>query len=369
MKKRYSFLMMFLFALQIFIVVTPVFSETGFQPSVACSSCHSNRYNEWSTSAMILGINDVVFKKFYDNAPTMLKTECLYCHAPAAVLEKDMNFDLETSKEQIPCDFCHTATKLIPGKNFSTYAHEAGFGKLGNLKDPETNVHEGRYSEFHTISEFCSGCHQYKFNDVIDVDNTYEEWKNLRFPSEAKQCQECHMRPYAIKDEGKVVVYFRNTFDGPEKVAFGMDADGTAMKLLASGVKLEAAKELKKILVSITNSGAGHKLPGAAHGLRRLVLEVKGLDKSGKTVFEKTEEMGITLLDGNGKETYFFWDAKSVARDSRIPTGTTKIFAFEPGPDAENFNIRLIERLIPAEASEKLGLKDYQVVLKELEIK
>ena len=162
------------FILFFFIFIIPhytVFAESGFQPSSICANCHKQKYMEWKNSAMMLGMNDIIFNKFYEFVPQKMKEECLMCHSPAAFLNNDMDFKLLSSKESIQCDFCHTAKNVVERERFDYYEFAPGFMKRGNLKNPETNLHEGVFSPLHTISKFCSGCHEYRFKG-IPIDTT-----------------------------------------------------------------------------------------------------------------------------------------------------------------------------------------------------
>lgn len=350
-----------------------VSAESGFQPSPVCTNCHEQKYMEWKNSAMMLGMNDIIFSKFYEFVPQELKEECLMCHSPAAYLNKDMNFKLLSSKENIPCDFCHTAKNVIEREKFDYYEFEPGFVKRGNLVNQETNLHEGVFSSLHTISKVCSGCHEYRFKGTIPIDTIYSDWEKSGFGSNGKHCQECHMRPYTFKYDGEIQNYFRHTFDGPMKVAFGMDEDNKTSEIITDALDVSGEiirlKGKSKITVNVINSRAGHTVPASSHGLRRLVAEIEAYDEKGSVVLKDIKEMGLHFSNDSAEEEFFFWKASKIESDSRISSGEKRSFVFKTDSEVKGVKVRLYENLIPEKAAFKLKLRQYSVILKEIELK
>ncbi|RMF92034.1 MAG: hypothetical protein D6734_13190 [Candidatus Schekmanbacteria bacterium] len=348
-----------------------VFAETGFQPSPACATCHENKYMEWRASAMMLGMNDKIFKKLYEIAPDEKKKECLMCHSPAAFLNGDFGFKLLLSKENIPCDFCHTAKRIIKGGKFDFYEFEPGLMKRGTLKSPDTNLHEGVYSPLHDDSKFCSTCHQYRLKETLTIDTVYAEWLKSGYGNKGKHCQDCHMAPYSVKYDDMEETYYHHTFDGPMKIFFLIDEENKCVEFISKsidiGAKIVKDKRKSEIKIDLTNSGIGHLLPGSAHGLRRLGLKVMAFNEKNKKVLEGEEILGVILANKNNEEVPFFWDAEKIKSDNRIFPNEKRGFTFISDSSVKSVVIRLVEHLIPKETAEILGIQEYEVLLKEYE--
>ena len=369
MVKRLFIPFLFIFFISNYVVS----AETGFQPSPLCCNCHEQKYMEWKNSAMMLGMNDIIFSKFYESVPGELKEECLMCHSPAAFLNKDMDFKMLSSKENIQCDFCHTAKNIIKKEKFNYYEFDPGFMKRGNLKDPEANLHVGVFSPLHTRSEFCSVCHEYRFKGTIPMDTTYSEWEKSGLGNNGKHCQDCHMRPYTFKYDGESQNYYRHTFDGPMKVAFGMDEENKTAEIISDALDVNGEivrmKGKSEITVNIINSGAGHAVPASSHGLRRLVAEIEAYDEKGTVVLKDIKRMGLYLSNDSGEEEIFFWKASKITSDSRILSGDKRTFIFTTDSAVKGVRVKLYENLIPEQTALKLKIQHYSVILKEVDLK
>ena len=74
-----------------------------------------------------------------------------------------------------------------------------GGTKYGPFNDSPDTIHKNQYSELHTRSEFCGGCHDVSHagND-LPIEQTYTEWRqgpyNTTDPKTTVHCQDCHMR-------------------------------------------------------------------------------------------------------------------------------------------------------------------------------
>ncbi len=370
MMKRLSVSFLFIIVF-IFLTSFPLWGQTGFQPSATCATCHEKRHSEWKNSAMTLGMNDLIFVKFYELAPEDLRMECLSCHSPAAFLNKDMNFELTSSKENMQCDFCHTAKNIIKGEKFDYYEFDPGFMKRGNLKDPETNLHEGVYSPLHTKSVFCSVCHGYKFMGKVALDRIYGEWAESEYADTDTHCQDCHMRPYTVKYGDEAQEYYRHTFDGPMKIFFGMDEEKKSGELISDAIEIVGAiREFKKgseITVSVVNDNAGHYIPASSHGLRRFVVETTAFGEEGKIILRDRDKLGLFLSDNKGGDAHFFWNAATIKSDTRIPPGKKRNFVFTTELPVKQVKVKLYENLIPEEIALKLNIQKYGILLKETE--
>jgi hypothetical protein len=85
------------------------------------------------------------------------------------------------------------------------------------------------------------------------------------------------------------------------------------------------------LTISITNSGAGHKIPTGVSEIRQMWLAVNVKDRNGKelyntgeidddgTVVNATKMYNTILGDSQGQSTLSFWLAESILEDNRIP--------------------------------------------------
>ena len=130
---------------------------------------------------------------------------CVRCHFPIRHSSGETNLPLEDKKGGVICDFCHSVRAttgignapyiLSPG---NAEAMEGGI-KYGPFNDSPDTIHKNQYSELHTRSEFCGGCHDVSHagND-LPIEQTYTEWRqgpyNTTDPKTTVHCQDCHMR-------------------------------------------------------------------------------------------------------------------------------------------------------------------------------
>ena len=79
-----------------------------------------------------------------------------------------------------------------------------------------------------------------------------------------------------------------------------------------------------RVRTVLVNRGAGHTFPGGSP-LRQLVVKIKGLDDSGRTLFEDDSlRYGVEFEIPEG-DTLNVWEARSVVRDRRIQPGEKRV--------------------------------------------
>jgi hypothetical protein len=185
----------------------------------------------------------------------------------------------------------------------------------------------------------------------LQVEATYTEWKEGPYSREGVQCQDCHMTPGITHFEanpGKAAtmgpkrehIYTHNTVGGN---AFMTEILGSrthknmAIERLESAATLDVdipltadKNETVTVDVSITNSGAGHRLPTGLTEIREMWLEVIATDDSGKNIYQSgvldnggnidpdAKIYKTVLADASGSPTTKFWLADSVISDNRI---------------------------------------------------
>ncbi|HEX2908150.1 MAG TPA: hypothetical protein VHO69_14870 [Phototrophicaceae bacterium] len=235
---------------------------------------------------------------------------CASCHVPGAAARAGGAYQVDlttvsgTDLEGVFCEFCHKvgdvtldpATGLPnpakPGVQSMRLYRPAGSEQIffGNLDD----IPKGRrvtYLPLIQESAFCASCHFGQFWGTTAY-NSFGEWLDSPYsdPQTGKTCQDCHM---------PIVDY--NYFVYPDKGGnyrdntrlFSHQMPGATDRQLLQNtaeVQVTATREGDhlRVVVSVTNSGAGHHLPTDSP-LRNVLLLVTAKDADGKT---------LALVDG-----------------------------------------------------------------------
>jgi len=306
-----------------FMWIIPVVQGAGeFQISYSCADCHKDRYEEWSRSMHALAVSDPIFEAEYIRAlqsDPKYRSYCLTCHSPTTRMTNDFNLTRSISVEGITCSFCHTVT----GVENNNYTFNQNNPMQGPYMDSKTDAHTSVYSELHTKSEFCAGCHDFAINGV-PVSSTYTEWKEGPYAAEGKQCQDCHM-------ETKSGVAASNG-TMREKVYQHFWYGGHTGQFLENDFHIESIVQRTgnrvKVTLNISNNNVGHMIPSGLPS-RKVVLDFKASDEQGKMLFSDQKVYARTLLDQYGNEAPDFWKAVSVARDNRFKPRENRIEMFE----------------------------------------
>ena len=135
-------------------------------PATYCGACHGPIRREWATSTMATSWKNPVFQAFLSDAKTQLGEKtlaaCIACHAPAASVTADYNFESPVSREGVTCNFCHNVSAVDPSPKPASYTLDPSDPQLmrGPYKDSDPGTaHKFVYSELHTKSEMCAACH------------------------------------------------------------------------------------------------------------------------------------------------------------------------------------------------------------------
>ncbi|MDD5372957.1 MAG: multiheme c-type cytochrome [Sulfurimonas sp.] len=303
------------------------------------------------------------------------------------------NFRVE---EGVSCITCHQITKAQSKGNASfglsldrkKYAFEDSTSDMGHwfnekLINSNPDIHKKSYSNpLYKESKYCASCHD-EFHPKTDVKivSTFAEWEkspynNPKDKSKHKTCIDCHMTNLqnnkfsplkgistdggAIKDDVKV-----HYFSGSNHFLSGLKNkthEDQTIQLLKTSAKLDVDLKEGKLVVGVTNIGAGHHLPTGASDFRELWLDITVKDKSGKVVLSSGKlkddgniETGSRLFqkvfgDEEGKPVgLLFWKYKKLLSDTRIPAGEKRVESYEI-----NKNVQY-----PLEATIKLNFRIY----------
>ncbi|MDP8221754.1 MAG: multiheme c-type cytochrome [Candidatus Lernaella stagnicola] len=349
-----------------------------------CGDCHSTIHGEWSTTLHAAALRDPVYQAIAKTLAAEAKTPaekheaelCIKCHAPllygAGVMtsaEQPFAMGEKKTNSHIACDFCHSVAGLNEIRN-TGHLLDPGNGeeepgnKRGPRNDGACEYHQCEFSELHTSSAFCGGCHQVRHVDYgTPLETTYTEWLAGPYstddPKTTVNCQDCHMRqapgipatgitarpdrPGNAADDGpqRPHVWRHRTVGGNVFVPPLLGDDGTAVQMATERLQHCAAIELQAgpwttgdvatLRVRVKNTGAGHDIPTGVTELRQVWLEIKVIDAAGKLVFVSGEESKSGFLskdtvlyhtamgDATGEPTFNILKADRVLFDYRIP--------------------------------------------------
>ncbi len=384
-------------------------------PSV-CSDCHAEIHSQWENSTHNLSHQDPVynavakyFLKGLTDAGEIEEAEaCVKCHTPVGVASgnprktsDDLSAVPEIATFGVQCDFCHSAVGATRMYNNGMIL-SPGFGeddpgvKRGPRKDPEPEFHDAAYSEFHVNPGICGTCHNVKHVAFdIDLETTYDEWRNssynARDPKKRVTCQGCHMfqRP-GIPATGSTPrpdnpghaseigperphVFTHNfvggnnflpaAFGGQDKVQMAEERlkNAASLALKSPGIKGNS------FIITITNTGAGHKLPTGLSNVRQMWLDITVTEKkSGRVVYasgqpDKNGYLRDDVLlyqtvfgDGQGRPVDNLAKAREVLSDNRIPPRKSASQTFYLPETAPDTGLTVTARLCYRIASQRL---------------
>jgi len=373
----------------IVLVIAPV-SQAGalpsipaekFQQSQACG-CHGDLLDQWSRSMHARAMSDPLYRFKVAEADKAtngtLGDFCDACHGPVATMSgqaNDMTNASPQSKEGVGCDFCHQVTGTgTPLANTSQIVTPDGV-KRAQFKDALSPAHKTQYSAFHETAEFCGACHNVDHpGNGMHLESTYTEWKEGPYAAQGITCQDCHMTPgpgVTEPNAGSAAAggpqrqhIFTMTFAGGN-VALGDAALAEERLKAAATLDVSVADVVEpgssaEVSVTITNTGAGHKLPTGLTEVRQMWLEVTAVNEDGSVTEIGKHEFGSVLKDASGKFPVELWEAVAFEKDDRIdPKGSsTDNFSFEmPASGAVEIKAALYYRSCSEEMAKAAGVE------------
>ena len=315
------------------------FSTDDFRPSVECSSCHEEHYNEWFSSMHSYTSRSPLFFSYksetVDNHPQIGEKFCMQCHNPVSFLsnvntseytnvEEFQKSDLsQTIKDGIGCDVCHTITGLsstvFTGENLAATAeykmYPLGNIKFGSIQDPEPNeFHASYYLPTYTSSQMCLPCHDLVIKNK-EAEITFTEWN--RIPGFSMfggvSCQECHM---PIKENG----YHSHKFVGVD-IDLSIPLDENNLKndvqdLLETSATIDFIYQDEQIVDTIypgntltipitVTSNTAHSLPSGTSFNRQAWLELI-VTNNNNIIFESGKVINNEQLNFNDSDLLLF---------------------------------------------------------------
>ena len=312
-----------------------------------CGRCHRSIHEAWKLSSHAAAAENRLFQDALEMAGADFGAEargvCLSCHAPAAVRTGDLALNRKVSWEGVTCDYCHSVREVsLAGPNPKA---EVVFSavKTGPLDGVAPVGHQAAFSGVHISSAICAPCHEYRNAQGLPVLTTWSEWKNSRYAREGKQCQSCHMSRVAgnvvdpkIKrtTQAKVNLHSMPGSHSLDQLTKVLRAD---LSTVRDGARL-------KVIVDLTNQGAGHSFPTGSP-LRQLVLEARA-DVYGGGRFKEERVYARRVADRNGaaieREHFAFVKAAKVVSDTRLAAGEKRTETFEfPAPAGSPVQVKV----------------------------
>ncbi len=264
----------------------------------SCGQCHREIYEEWKTSIHAQAYQDPFFQAYWKKDKHIWV--CLNCHTPLenqqATLIKDIprgrvekahqepnpQYDAEYQKEGVTCAACHVRDGAI----------------LGPFDDSAA-PHPTQFDPAFRTTQVCYRCHNVISGPVqfyrIGPCGTYAEYEGKFFMKERGMiCQSCHMpeitRPVA---EGGPIRqgrqhHWRGGHD-PEMIKRAV-----AIQVVADPSTPKAGEKLR-VIMTLINAGAGHKLPTGDPD-RHFTVEFAVEDQHQQVLESQTDTMGRWIL-------------------------------------------------------------------------
>jgi len=291
-----------------------------------CGRCHPQQWRDWRTSRHSQAMGPGIYGQLVDMVGTDPATAriCWSCHTPLAEQQERLwsgdawimnpQFDAALQHDGLVCAACHVRQRQLYGPVRSSTPGVTG--KIGQGLPHNGFSAETAFSK----SAFCRGCHQfgpddYRLNGKL-IENTYNEWKESRYPAQGVQCQSCHMprRRHlwrGIHDPDMVKQGVTITVDLPDA------------ELHLNGV-LAAA-------ITIKNTGTGHYFP--TYLTPKVFVRARLIDAAGNPIEGTAQEAII------GREATL--DLSQELYDTRIPPGDLVAIEYQQLVTQKNLSLRV----------------------------
>jgi len=294
-----------------------------------CGDCHRAIEEGWKQSAHSQAVESRLFLDAMklaeaDYGASARKT-CLSCHSPIAAESGDLALVKKVSWEGITCDYCHSIRAVtLTGPNPQATV-DYSLVKSGPWKDVTSPAHGTVYSAVHTSALICASCHEYRNALGFAVLTTYSEWSKSTYGAQNKSCQSCHM--YQVAGN---VVDPRVQRTAQASINLHEIPGSHSMQQLEKALHAELSATHEggrlRIVVEVTNRGAGHSVPTGSP-MRQLILQVRadpygGAPISDRRIFRRTvaDAKGAAIVN---EPQGFIKGAKEIS-DTRIPPGATR---------------------------------------------
>jgi len=242
-----------------------------------CFDCHKVIAEQYARSSHSTSYSNPFYQKLIEKLPKEKTLRCNRCHLPKPLffngpipkLPATGKFVME---DGIGCTTCHQTKDSV---------------MLGPF-DAISSPHMSRKSKLFTQSATCAVCHGDGEFDLV------KSWKNGGFSD--TECIECHMP----QSSGKAVQHFSFINLPGRDIGSHLFPASNSLEMVERSIDVDVARINGGLQLLITNSGAGHLVPGGRYRAFRL------------TVWRQNE---------NGIEQETFITEISKDRRNRLPPG------------------------------------------------
>jgi len=307
---------------------------SGVNNAETCGRCHRDILKAWKSSQHARAMENPIFQDALDRAVTVggaaVRQTCLSCHAPTAAHSGDLALKNKASWEGVTCDFCHSLKSVDVDDGTVAMTVRFDGTKTGPLMDAASDAHGTAFSDIHTTSLVCAGCHEYRNGLGFPVLETYREWRESSYGKQGRFCQDCHMAQTAANVVDPKIKRSAHSSVNLHQMA-GSRSIEQLNKAIALRMSTERSGDTLIVTIDLSNRGAGHMVPTGSP-LRELNLEVS-VGAAGKTHEEQrvytrkvVDQFGKAI---NSEELVFLKAAKAVS-DTRLKPGEMRreTFAF-----------------------------------------
>lgn len=222
----------------------------------SCGQCHQAIFEEWKTSLHAKAYIDPFYLAYYKM--DKYDPSCRVCHTPLEIqmeqlvsyenkdylhpqYKKNPAFDKKIRDEGVTCAACHVRNGMVYGPY-----------PASSLQSPHSVAYDPEYRS----EKLCLRCHQVtqkKLSLVSDgICSTGVEFYQSHWFKKGYTCQTCHMESV----ERPLVPGFKSRKTG-QHLWQGAFSKAQLKKAFTFSAQIKDAS----IWVTITNSGAGHKIP------------------------------------------------------------------------------------------------------------
>ncbi len=326
------------------------FQPGQFVSAEQCGTCHKDIFTAWRGSLHAMATEDSIFKASYQEAIEQTGGEakklCLTCHAPTVVITNDYDMTQPITREGVTCDFCHS----LKGTDLSNPGHpyelEVGPVKFGPIPDAVSTGHDVAFSEFHTSSLQCAGCHEYRNQHGVALLSTYSEWEHYRKGGGDQTCQQCHMPQVLASIVDPKVKRIEGAFVNLHYMPGGHSRDQLNRSLRLQIMEASKTAQGLKVKVRVSNVGAGHMVPTGSP-TRKVILNLDVTTDQGRQ-FHDERIYQRTILDEQSqvirRDSRIFFEAHSIESDTRLAPGEQRTEEFLL-PVSENENVTVTATL------------------------
>jgi nitrate/TMAO reductase-like tetraheme cytochrome c subunit len=325
----------------------------AMESSQSCRECHSQQFDEWESSIHAKSFTDPLVLAT-NQSNNFRKEECIPCHAPAPVFEHGIGklervVERVTAREEgVDCLSCHRMGDRVVGPA----AAAAGSSRAACRPMARAEL---------ASPALCAPCH--------NQHNTVDEWEASSYPNAGVTCLDCHMQPVTRKTEDGTTRPGRS-----HKFPGGHDREMLAKAFTLRTEVVDAAEGGKKLVVHVSNSGAGHNFPADARH-RALDLVVTLIQPDGVEVPPRESSRPYNRERGTARRRFrnpYREEPERITNREQFGRENTQILAGETvtlevpyDPDAVNAaRVELIYKLTPIESDDEgVRLHDARVPL------